>query len=95
VKTVPTEASAIPLQCFHGASGTRKIRGGSRSLKLTPLTTLTFLMSPTKLFETLSRPAQAVRRSSSLDEANDALHAINIRTELDFERALNAAPVTR
>ena len=93
VKTVPTEASAIPLQCFHGASGTRKIRGGSRSLKLTPLTALTFFMSPTKLFETLSRPAQAVRQSSSLDEANDALHAIDIRTELDFER--NAAATVR
>ena len=93
VKTVPTEASAIPLECFRGATGTRKIRGGSRSLKLTPLTSLTFLMSPTKLFETLSRPAQAVRQSSSLDEANDALHAINIRTELDYERGLNASAV--
>jgi hypothetical protein len=95
VKTVPTEASAIPLQCFHGASGTRKIRGGSRSLKLTPLTTLTFFMSPTKLFETLSRPAQAVRQSSTLDEANDALHAIDIRTELDFERSLKSPAVAR
>ena len=61
VKTVPTEASAIPLECFRGATGTKKIRGGSRTLKLTPLTALTFFMSPTKLFETLSRPAQAVR----------------------------------
>ena len=91
VKTVPTEASAIPLQCFHGASGTKKIRGGSRSLKLTPLTALTFFMSPTKLFETLSRPARALRQSTSLDEANDALHAIDIRTELDYERGLNAS----
>ena len=95
VKTVPTEASAIPLECFRGASGTRTIRGGSRSLKLTPLTALTFFMSPATLFDTLSRPAQAVRQSSSLDEANDALHAIDIRTELDFERALNPAAVTR
>jgi hypothetical protein len=91
VKTVPTEASAIPLDCFHGASGTRKIRGGSRSVKLTPLTTLTFFMSPTKVFETLSRPARAVRRSSTLDEANDALHVIDIRTELDYERGLKAS----
>ena len=34
----------------------------------------------------LSRPAQAVRQSASLDEANDALHAFGICTELDFER---------
>ena len=87
VKSVPTEASAIPLQCFRGASGTKQIRGGSRSLKLTPLTALTFFLSTGKLYETLSRPAQAVRQSSSLDAANDALHSIGIRTELDFERA--------
>lgn len=86
VKTVPTEASAIPLQCFRGASGTKKIRDDNRSLKLTPLTALTFFMAPTKLYETLSLPAQAVRQSSSLEEANDALHAIGIRTELDYER---------
>lgn len=95
VKTVPTEASAIPLQCFRGATGTREIRGGSRRLKLTPLTTLTFFISPQVLFETLSRPARAVRHSSSLDEANDALHAIGIGTELDFERSLQKSRVAQ
>ena len=55
-------------------------------MKLTPLTTLTFFLSPTILFETLSRPAEAVRESSSLEEANDALHAIGLKTELDLER---------
>ena len=39
VKTVPTEASAIPVECFRGAWGTKLIRGGQRTLKLTPLTT--------------------------------------------------------
>jgi hypothetical protein len=95
VKTVPTEASAVPLQCFRGASGTKKIRGGSRTLKMTPLTALTFFMSPTRLYETLSRPAQAVRQSASLEEANDALHAIDIRTELDFERSLKSSAAAR
>jgi hypothetical protein len=95
VKTVPTEASAVPLQCFRGASGTKKIRGGSRTLKMTPLTALTFFMSPTRLYETLSRPAQAVRQSASLEEANDALHAIDIRTELDFERSLKPSAIAR
>ena len=87
IKTVPTEASAIPVQCFRGAWGEGKIRSGQRSVKLTPLTALTFFMSVTKLYETLSRPAQAVCASTSLEEANDALHAIGISTELDFERA--------
>jgi hypothetical protein len=86
VKTVPTEASAIPLECFRGAWGRREIRGGQRSLKMTPLTTLTFFMSATKLYETLSRPAQALKNSTSIDEANHALHELGIRTELDFER---------
>ena len=95
VKTVPTEASALPLECFHGASGRRAIRGGQRTLKMTPLASLTFFMSPSKLFDTLSRPARALRNSTSLDEANDALHAIGIRTELDFERELNTATEPR
>lgn len=86
IKTVPTEASAIPIQGFRGASGESEIRDGSRRVKLTPLTALTFFMSATKLFDTLSRPAQAVYSSSSLDQANDALHAIGIKTELDAER---------
>jgi len=87
IKTVPTEASAIPAQCFRGAWGESKIRSGQRSVKLTPLTALTFFMSATKLYETLSRPARAVRVSASLEDANDALHAIGVSTELDFERA--------
>ncbi|MBI1995349.1 MAG: DUF1152 domain-containing protein [Deltaproteobacteria bacterium] len=86
VKTVPTEASAVPVRCFRGAWGESKIRSGQRSVKLTPLTALTFFMSTTKLYETLSRPARAVRVSASLEDANDALHAIGVSTELDFER---------
>ncbi|HEX9786536.1 MAG TPA: DUF1152 domain-containing protein, partial [Candidatus Binatia bacterium] len=86
VKTVPTEASAIPLECFRGAWGQGKIRNEQRGVKLTPLTTLTFFMSAAKLYATLSRPAQALMNSTSIDEANDALHKLGIRTELDFER---------
>jgi hypothetical protein len=86
IKTVPTEASAIPVECFRGAWGIKVIRDGRRTLKLTPLTTLTFFMAPEKLYASLSRPAQAVRESTSLDEANNALHALGIYTELDFER---------
>ena len=61
---------------------------GARQVKLTPLSALTFFMSATKLFETLSQPAQAVYGSSSLDQANDALHAIGIKTALDSEREI-------
>ena len=86
IKTVPTEASAIPVACFHGAWGESKIRSGQRSVKLTPLTALTFFLSTTVLYQTLSLPAQAVRKCTSLEQANDALHALAIKTELDLER---------
>jgi hypothetical protein len=86
IKTVPTEASAIPVRCFAGAWGMSEIRAGQRSVKLTPLSALTFFLSTTVLYETLSQPARAVRASTSLDQANDALHALGINTELDLER---------
>ena len=94
IKTVSTEASAIPVQCFYGAWGNSKIRSDQRTVRLTPLTALILFMSATKLFQTLARPAQAVRETSSLDEANDALHAIGVRTELDLERERYAATKT-
>lgn len=86
IKTVPTEASAVPVACFRGAWGQTNIRSDQRSVKLTPLTALTFFLSATQLFHTLALPAQAVLESSSLEDANDALHAIGIKTELDLER---------
>jgi hypothetical protein len=95
IKTVPTEASAIPVQCFRGAWGETRIRSDQRRVKLTPLTALIFFMSATTLFRTLSPPAQAVRASSSLEEANDALHAIGIKTELDLERERYTAAKNR
>ena len=91
IKIVPTEASAIPVECFRGAWGESKIRSGQRTVKLTPLTALTFFISPTTLYEVLSRPAQAVRQCTSLEQANEALHAMGIRTELDLERERYAA----
>jgi len=86
IQTVLTEASAIPVQSFRGAWGFRDIRSGERQVKLTPLTALTFFISTAILYDTLARAARAVRQSASLDQANDALHAIGIRTELDYER---------
>jgi hypothetical protein len=86
IKTVQTEASAIPLECARGAWGERAMRQDLRKVKLTPLAGLTFFIAPTVLFETLSRPARAVAGSASLEEANDALHKIGVKSELDLER---------
>jgi hypothetical protein len=86
IKTVPTEASAVPVECARGAWGEKRIRDDRRTVRLTPLTALTFYLSSTVLFEALSRPARAVAQSRSLEEANEALHAIGLKTELDLER---------
>jgi len=95
IKSVPTEASAIPVRCFYGAWGADRIRGDRRRVKMTPLTALTFFVSTAALYDTLARPARAVRNSSSIEEANDALHAIGIATELDFERRFYVATTTK
>lgn len=87
IEKVPTEASAIPVRCARGAWGYTGIRSDERRVKLTPLATLTFYLTPSVVFHTVSRPAQAVAASTSLEDANEALHAIGIKSELDLERA--------
>ncbi|MBI4529752.1 MAG: DUF1152 domain-containing protein [Deltaproteobacteria bacterium] len=86
IQRVPTEASAVPVECARGAWGEKKIRQDQRTVRLTPLTTLTFFLSSCVVFDTLSRPARALEGSSCLEEANDALHALGMKTELDLER---------
>ena len=86
IQKVPTEASAIPLRCARGAWGQGNIRYDERHVKLTPLTTLTFYLSPSVLFHSIARLARAVAFSSSLEEANDSLHQLGVKSELDLER---------
>ncbi|MFQ5852407.1 MAG: DUF1152 domain-containing protein [Candidatus Binatia bacterium] len=86
IKRVKTEASAIPVECARGAWGEKKIRDDQRRVKLTPLTALTFYLSPSVVFRALSRPARCVAQSASMEEANEALHAMGLKTELDLER---------
>lgn len=91
VRHIPTEASAVPVACARGQRGPTAIRGGTCPVVLTPLTTLTFFMTPRSVLESVSQPGQAVRGSVSLEQANDALHGLGIRTELDIERGLSVA----
>lgn len=86
IEKVPTEASALPLRCAKGAWGEASIRYDERKVKLTPLTTLTFYLTPSAVFQSVARPARAVATSSSLEDANSALNALGIQTELDLER---------
>lgn len=83
---VPTEASAQALRAFRGVSGTVAIRGGTRRLELTPLAAQTWFFDVPATIAAVGRLTRAVADAPSLEEANDALHALGVRSELDLER---------
>jgi hypothetical protein len=89
IARVPTEASALPVRCARGATGMTLVRNSL--VRQTPIASLTFYLDPKLVYETVSKPAQAVATSTSLDEANAALNAIGITTELDLERSAAAS----
>jgi hypothetical protein len=64
------------------------IRGGRREVTLSPLGALTFYMDPTIAAGSVARLAEAVIEAGSLEEANELLHRLEVRTELDYERSL-------
>ena len=86
VAAIPTEASALPLRCYRGETGTALIRGGRRRVELSPLCALTFFFDVAVALETTARLARAVRGATGLESANDVLHGLGVRTELDLER---------
>src|SRR5262249_33863300 len=98
IELVSTEASAQAVRAFRGASGPTKIRGGTRTLELTPAAALTVCLDVDIPINAAGRLAQAVTDAGSLDEANDALNRLGIGTELDYERdaaGLAAQPAGR
>ena len=86
LELVVTEASAQAVRAFRGASGTVAIRGGARQFELTSLAAQTMFLDVAVTIEAVGRLAGAVAAASSLEQANDALHGLNVRTELDLER---------
>ena len=91
VRAIPTEASAQAVRAFRGAVGLTPIRAGERTVDLSPLAALTFYFDVPAAIASAGRLARAVRDASSLEAANDALHALGIRSELDLERERAAA----
>jgi hypothetical protein len=88
VEVVPTEASAQALRCFRGETGTVPIRRGRRRVELTPVGALTFFFDVRAALGSAAALARAVYEAPDLEAANDALHALGIRTELDYEREM-------
>ena len=83
---VPTEASAQAIRAFRGDSGTVSIRGGARQFELTSLAAQTSFLDVPVTMAVAGRLAKALAEAGSLEEANDALNALDVRTELDLER---------
>lgn len=86
VEAVPTEASAQALRCFAGEHGTATIRAGRRSVQLSPLGAVTIYFDVEIALATTARLAAAVREAEGLEHGNELLHALGVRTELDYER---------
>jgi len=83
---VPTEASAQAVRAFRGVSGTVSIRGGTRSFELTSLAAQTSFLGVDATIAAAGRLARALADAPSLEDANRALNALGVRTELDLER---------
>jgi hypothetical protein len=86
VEAVPTEASAQALHAFHGERGEVQIRGGRRTVLLSPIATVTFFFEIPEALASAARLALAVREAAGLDEANQILRSLGVRSELDWER---------
>jgi hypothetical protein len=86
VAVIPTEASAQALRCFHGEIGHATIRQGRRAVELSPVGALTFYFDIAAAVGSAARLAAAVGEARDLDHANELLHALSVRTELDYER---------
>lgn len=85
IAVVPTEASRMPVLLAKGEFVETHIRSGRRHVSLSMSSTVTYYFSPTVLYEKLSVLSRQVSGTSSLTEANEALHAMGVRTELDIE----------
>ncbi len=95
-RSVPTEASLMAVRCARGETGRAEIRGGRRTVQLSPVGGLTFFFDPLLAVERTAPLARAVADAGSLEAAQGALQALGVRTELDLERAraleANAGP---
>jgi hypothetical protein len=87
VAAVPTEASAQALACARGAIGEVAIRGGRRIVERSPVGAVTFFLDAVVALESAARLGRVVAEATSLEDANDRLHAARVQTELDWERS--------
>jgi len=85
-----SEASLLAVASFRGERGVRTIREKTRSMELSPVCCVTFYVRPTVLMDRVSALARSVQGAATLKEANEALHSLGLRTELDLEQEMSA-----
>jgi hypothetical protein len=81
-----TEASMQLVRCARGETGPTPIRGGRRTVELTPVGALAFFFALGENPPAYAPLAGHVHGTRALEEARAALAAQGIRTELDYER---------
>ncbi|HET6507674.1 MAG TPA: DUF1152 domain-containing protein [Baekduia sp.] len=92
LRHVTTEASAMAVRCARGETGRVPIRNGRRTVPLTPAGGRLICFDPTVAIGSAARLAKAVADATSLEDAQRILTALDVRTELDYEREAAAAP---
>jgi hypothetical protein len=80
-----TEASLQVVRCARGETGEAQIRGGRRTVPLSPLGALAFCFDPAAGAAALPL-ARAVVDSDSLEAAHSTLTSSGVSTELAYER---------
>jgi len=88
---VPTEASVLASRCVLGEAGPVPIRDGRRTVELGPVGGIGFLFDARAAIGAAAPLAALVADARSIADANEALNAAGIRTELDYERERFAA----
>ena len=81
-----TEASLQVARCARGEVGPTPIRGGRRTVELTPVGALTFFFELGPRIGAFAPLAAIVAGCDSIETSRAALAAEGIRTELDYER---------
>lgn len=93
LRHVTTEASAMAIRCARGETGRVPIRNGRRTVPLTPMGGRLICFDPHVAIGSAARLAKAVADASSLEDAQRVLTALEVRTELDYEREAAAPPL--
>ncbi len=88
-----TEASMQLARCARGETGPTPIRGGRRTVELSPVGALAFFFEADGSMLADAAPlAAAVAGTRSIEDARARLEARGIRTELDYERERASDP---